>query len=154
MSSRKRIFIFSLLILLSALLILYSSCSKNSTGNQVSFGPGSYKGTYTVIRNWGTANQEDPKVDTMIFKFISPPDSFRMEWFVPGGAHRFCEANGAFRFGNDSLTLMRITKVGGEQCNPDEIPQGQYDYSIDHSTIIFRAPDSVIYRRIELWQKL
>lgn len=137
-------------LIISGFLIY--SCSKNGTGSTVSFAPGTYKGTYRVT--YAPTTGLEPKVDTMMFTFIRP-DTFRMRFSDDDEAHRFCETTrGFYIFGYDSLKIYDVQINTSQQCVWEESPQANYQYLVDHNTIVFKTSMvDDMSRRIDLWVK-
>jgi hypothetical protein len=133
-----------------AILLILSNCNNNSTGSQVSFHPGTFKGTYKIIQHWQSPN-EVLKVDTMMFSFIVP-DTFRMRLAPEDQEQRFCEANGKYIFGMDSLKISSVT-IYPQTCAPEEKPQADFRYYIIGGDIVFKTSDTALYREIVLWTR-
>ncbi len=131
-------------------LIILPNCNKNSTDSQVSFHPGTFKGTYKIIQHWQSPN-EVLKVDTMMFYFVVP-DTFRMRHATEDLEHKFCEANGKYLYGMDSLKISSVT-LYPQTCDPGDKPQADFRYYIIGGDIVFRTSDTALYREIVLWTR-
>jgi hypothetical protein len=136
-----------ILFLLS--IFLFSNCSKDSTdSSNVAFAPGTYTGTYKTTEHWHT-NHEVIKCDTMRFSFIAP-DTFRMRYADKDSDNVFCQTNGKYVFGNDSLKIT-ISYIYPDICVSGEEPKGQYYYYVNKDLIVFQTPDTAFNRQIILW---
>jgi hypothetical protein len=140
------------LSLLIAVFLILPNCNKNGTDSQVSFHPGTYKGTYKVIQHWQSPD-EVLKVDTMMFYFIAP-DTFRMRLdTLLDQARRFCDASGKFFYGRDSLIINNVTINAAQLCDPGDKPLADFGYHIIAGDIVFKTSDTAIYREIVLWTR-
>lgn len=151
MIPRRYTFILGIpLSLLIAVFLILPNCSENGTGNQVSFHPGKYKGTYKIIQHW-LSHDEVIKIDTMMFEFVVP-DTFRMRLAPEDQGRSFCDANGKYLFGMDSLKVSSVT-LYPQTCDPDEKPQADFRYYIISGDIVFKTSDTALYREMVLWTR-
>ncbi len=143
---------------IAVILILVFACSNNKKDEPV-FGPGVYKGTYTVIRDFtGTPRTY---IDTMTFQFLETGsvDTLLMDNdSTMTGQPNFCDYVCTWQFAVDSLRIHLLNQ-SGDICVAEENPEQTYYYYVDNNKFVFvkfdmnlypPAPNTDIYRKIEL----
>jgi len=149
----KTHFIYIIAGIIFISLILPIGCSKEELTAPVSFKPpGVYSGTYYVLRDWQTPNEDMSLANiTIDFKgdltYIMTVNSV-----TPESQFRPCSVNGSYVFRGDSLTFTYTNNNPNphqEICDPSVGPLGVFEYSVVQNTLMFisRGTD---YRKIEL----
>ncbi len=143
---------------IAVMLILAFACTNNKKNEPV-FGPGVYKGTYTVIRDF-TGNQRI-YTDTMTFQFLESGsvDTLLMDNdSTMTGQPNFCDYVCTWQLVSDSLRIDTLSQ-SSDICVADENPEQTYYYYVDGNKFVFvkfdmnlYPPDNTdIYRKIELF---
>ncbi len=134
-------------------LILPLGCSKEEPTAPVSFKPpGVYSGTYYVIRNWQSPDNEMKSLAYVKFDFTGDLN-FTMTIDSPatGSDFNLCNVSGTYLYRNNILTLSVLdSNVNYQTCNPTMCPNGDFTQSIVQDYVVFiRGADST-YRKINL----
>jgi len=150
---RKKSLTASLILsgMVLCIILFASACEKDEPTASASFNPpGIYNGTYYVLRDWQTPDEDTSLANiTIDFKgdltFIMTINSVTQDSdFSP------CSVNGTFIFRGDSLSFdYSNLNPHQEICDPTVGPQGVFKYYIVRNTLVFisRGTD---YRKIEL----
>ncbi len=144
-----------LLILCSAFYMLSCSKYKRTVSPEISFGPGTYRGVYTGIKNWNQMYEREVS-DTMIFTFTDNGVLFMRKDTTAIDPKNICEVNADYTYYDEKDTVeFDITYIFPTvTCDPDLLPNGAFKSFLGAShTIILesRLFEENLYRKFELW---
>ncbi len=143
--------------MLTVALLIIISCNSDDPAEQIAFKPGEYRGTYSLIRDYGQVNSGDLEVDTMKFIFtVGTPNTLAMRLDPHDTQYRdFCDWNCTWVLDRDSLKVDNC-KVFNSICIQEEHPRVTYYYYVENTRreIVFvkweRYGDDM-NREIRLW---
>ncbi len=163
----KGIYRISILLVFAGVFLI-SSCSDNSTGSNPTFGVGTYIGTYSVQ----LSPYDDPKVDTVEFRFQAN-NKFYMQVLdqdyldfldtviisrgdtIIDNDREFCDITNVdydVPLYTDSVQIIVPGNYNyTEICVHEENPGDKYRISTTSTTILLRGSVEAFDRRIVLW---
>ena len=151
----RKILIISAIVMLAVIAVF--SCSSDDPAEQIVFTAGEYRGTYSVITDYGTSSPGNLEVDTMKFIFtIATPNTLAIRLDPYDTQDRdFCDWNCNWTLIQDSM-LVENCNVYNSICDPDEHPGAKYYHYVDDSKrefifVKWERDGDDMWRKITLW---